>query len=84
MNKGIALILGVLVFLAGVAAARLFRSESTPTTAARIVRVESPVTPAREDVSMELARVRAELADLKKNLEPLQETDQKLRPLLAA
>lgn len=89
MNKGIALILGVLVFLAGAAVARAFMAgpvAPAEAPARRPAAAPPPAAPGEPapELSAELARVRAELAELKKSLEPLQETDRQIRPLLAA
>ena len=85
MNKSFALILGIVLFVAGAAAGRAFKSDAAVPAGVPVVRTAapSPVAPG-PDSAAELARVRAELAELKRAVEPLQETDQKLRPILEA
>lgn len=88
MNKSIALILGILVFLAGAALARAFMASPVGPPEAPARRSPAAPPPAVPDdrtpeLWAELARLRAELAQLKKSVEPLQETDRQLRPLLA-
>jgi hypothetical protein len=86
MNKSVALILGVVVFLAGAALARAFLAPSPePSPAPRRAAASPPAAPGEPspDFSAELARIRADLAELKTSIAPLQETDLKLRPLLA-
>jgi hypothetical protein len=83
------LILGVPVFLAGAAVARILTTEPAAPVEAPAPRCAAAPAPAvsgerASDVSEELARLRLELAGLKKAIEPLQETDRTIRPLLAA